>query len=258
MIYVVLGMHKSGTSLVSETLHHSGISMVEPEDIEGASGYDDGNKHERHEVFDINNEILGSHGVESIDILPPRALRVTPALRRRMTDLVGRLSSSYADWGFKDPRLCFTYPVWEQVLPEHRVIGVYRPLHELAFRYRADRSLRRAFRLVRAWRDNNERMIEHLAKLERPWILVHYGRLMEGDTELRRIEAFVGRPVVDRRKPALRRGTATPNWRMRVAERLHRIRTGWSAATCIARLDELAGHGGAHSDSRPASVAGAK
>lgn len=239
MIYVVMGMHKSGTSLVAETLHHSDVAMVTPEDVEGTDGYDSGNKHERREVWYINDEILGSRGVESIDIRPPRKLRVSAALRRRMSQLIERLSVEHEDWGFKDPRLCFTYPAWAEVLPAHRLIGVYRPLYELAYRYKGDRSLRRALKVVRAWHDNNEHMMSHLKRSGHDWILLHYGRLMEGDAELRRLGAFLGRTLVDRRQPALRRGTGAAGWRMRLAEGIHRATTGRRASECLARLDEL-------------------
>lgn len=49
MIFVVLGMHKSGTTLVSQILHHSGIPMGDGFD-ENVT-YDGGNKYERESTF---------------------------------------------------------------------------------------------------------------------------------------------------------------------------------------------------------------
>ena len=43
-VFVVLGMHKSGTTLVSDILHRSGVPMVE---VRSSEGYDQGNKMER-------------------------------------------------------------------------------------------------------------------------------------------------------------------------------------------------------------------
>jgi hypothetical protein len=60
MIYVVLGMHKSGTTLVSQLLHQSGISMGE--DFGEGRDYDDAGgegKWERRESFLIDLEIVG-------------------------------------------------------------------------------------------------------------------------------------------------------------------------------------------------------
>ena len=44
VIYVVLGMHKSGTTLISQILHHSGVNMGGAE-IETSRSYDEGNKY---------------------------------------------------------------------------------------------------------------------------------------------------------------------------------------------------------------------
>ncbi len=42
MLYVILGMHKSGTTMISEILHNSGISMGEWKDK--SNNYDYGHK----------------------------------------------------------------------------------------------------------------------------------------------------------------------------------------------------------------------
>ncbi len=63
MIYLVLGCHKSGTTLVSEMLHSSGIQMIDDagavEETAGQSGYDDGRFYERSEWVRLNADILG-------------------------------------------------------------------------------------------------------------------------------------------------------------------------------------------------------
>ncbi len=46
MIYVIFGMHKSGTTLVAEMLHKSGINMG---DFDESVSYDIGNQYERNE-----------------------------------------------------------------------------------------------------------------------------------------------------------------------------------------------------------------
>ena len=53
MIYIILGMHKSGTTLISQILHKSGINMGNfNEDV----SYDQGNKYERPASQKINRE----------------------------------------------------------------------------------------------------------------------------------------------------------------------------------------------------------
>jgi len=240
VIYVVLGMHKSGTTLVSEILHHSGIEMGEPEDIPLDRGYDRGNKYERAAAVAIDKDILGAHGVPSERIRAPRQLPRSPEVIARMASLVADLNQRCSDWGFKDPRACLTYPLWEAALPEHRIVAVYRPLHELTERKGGDQSPVQAYRLVRSWHEHNAALLSILKVTPMPWIALHYGRLMEGDIEFRRLERFVGRPLTDRRRPEMRRGTPKAGIWMRVAEALYKRRTGRVASTTLAELDGLA------------------
>jgi hypothetical protein len=237
MIYIVLGMHKSGTSLVSEILHHSGVAMVEDDNGPGLD-YDTGNKHEREAVFALDNDILDSHGVESIMIPFPRELRVDAAVRARMHAVVNGAPEGSRDWGFKDPRLCLTYPAWRDLLPEHRLIGIYRSPYALATRYETNRSVRRAYRMLASWHEHNLRMLSYVEDTPHPWLLLRYERLMEGDAELGRLARFIGRDVTDRRRTELRRSAPSRSLAMRVAETGYRARTGRTTRDTLRRLEE--------------------
>ncbi len=59
MIYIVLGCHKSGTTLIARTLHESGIAMVGDDDAQG--DYDQSGFYERLRWVELNQHILG-HG----------------------------------------------------------------------------------------------------------------------------------------------------------------------------------------------------
>ena len=79
MIYVVLGCHKSGTTLVAEVLHRSGIAMLEGE-VEEAD-YDEGDFFERLDMVHVNQDILG-HGDPAEDHPAPAILHATEVQRR--------------------------------------------------------------------------------------------------------------------------------------------------------------------------------
>ena len=55
MNYVVLGMHKSGTTLVSQMLHQSGINMG---DFDPLVSYDRGNQYERESALQLDMDIM--------------------------------------------------------------------------------------------------------------------------------------------------------------------------------------------------------
>lgn len=237
VVYVVLGMHKSGTTLVAEVLHHSGIPMieVEPEDIQ--AGYDDGNKYERRTAQDINKTILAAHEVQSLKIRIPEALDPTHAEQERMRTLARRLDGRHDDWGFKDPRTTLTYPLWRDCLPRHRIVAIFRPLYQLTERYKADRWPLIARRMVRAWHAYNERILRYARAAGEDALVLSYTRLMEEDEEWARLERFVGRPLRDRRKPRLMRGSDARGPWVRLAEAEHRLRGGPATAAVLGELE---------------------
>lgn len=226
MIVVVLGMHKSGTTLVSETLHHSGIHMADvPDDL----GYDDSNKFERHESQRLNRRVLEpvlvptrkgftlrNAGVDRAGYernLDSLAWVRRTALERRIerfpvspiADLVSELDDRHPDWGFKDPRTCLTYGWWRRGLPEHRVVAIYRSFDEVMLRYRAAwTSPIRTARVARNWILHNELLIGHLADRD-DFVLLRYDELMGDQREFARLGTYLDVELVDRRDPDLYR-----------------------------------------------------
>jgi len=243
MIYVVLGMHKSGTTLVSEMLHHSGIDMLEEATIAG--GYDEGNKWERESTKALNHQILGSRGAHSLRT--SRHGRPTPApeLSSRMRGLAADLDHRHADWGFKDPRTCLTYDLWARELPEHRVVAVYRRPEECFAHYQAAArgSLQRGVdvlvRCLPSWCEHNAAIIAALERAVAPAIVLHYTRLMEGDGEFRRLERFIGRPLADRRVATMNRSRVAPGTGYRTATMLHAMAGGVQPERLASHLEAL-------------------
>jgi hypothetical protein len=123
MIYIVLGCHKSGTTLIARTLHESGIAMVGDDDAQG--DYDQSGFYERLRWVELNQHILG-HGDPAEDHPVPARVFATQRQREQMGRWIACCESRHTDWGFKDPRTCLTYPIWREELPEHHLIGVYR------------------------------------------------------------------------------------------------------------------------------------
>lgn len=250
---MVLGMHKSGTTLVAETLHRSGINMgAFPKN----SGYDDGNQHERVTTRRINKSILGCGETDSEKVIRPFVGNLAPARRERMSRLVGDLSRRHADWGFKDPRTCLTYAAWEKVLPAHRLIIVYRPLAEVWSHYRRTCPLvdrlsgpLHSWRVVRAWHVYNQAILDIAARTSMDWIAIDYSRFMrDGDETWRRLEAFTGRRLVDARSSRLYRSRTRPAVLLRLALFLVGL-SGWNAGRLWRGLESI----GTQPSNRPAS-----
>ena len=240
MIHVVLGMHKSGTTLVSELLHHAGIDMVDAADP--ATGYDDGNKWERDSTKQVNHAILGSAGAFSLETLG-RRLQFGAAERARMREAIAACTPRHAEWGFKDPRTCLTYHLWAGELPPHRIVAVFRRPEEAWAHYWASSTGRRRLTVFRnclaQWCGYNAAILSALDRTTQPFIVIDYARLMTDPAELARLEQFVDPPLVDRRDPRMRRSRAQRSVDYRVARAWHRLWGGASPEAITDRLEAL-------------------
>ena len=132
--FVVIGMHRSGTSLVSRILDQSGIFM----------GLDLQSDHESKFFIGLNKWIYENAGAdwarpaaleELIDYEPAKK-QVEQYLRTRITSPSSKKFSGRAlknglldldcKWGWKDPRNGPALPIWKTIWPEMKVIHVIR------------------------------------------------------------------------------------------------------------------------------------
>lgn len=201
MRYVVLGMHKSGTTLMARLLHHTGIAMVEEISTED---YENDNFYERLASYHLNLAMLGEPGNLLLHP-PPRRLNITQKTHERMKHLVNELNQTQTDWGFKDPRTCLVYEVWKDVLGDHKLLIVFRPVDDIWHRFdyhgiKIWQKLYNAIGLVQRWCEYNQAILTILQTTTLPNIVVSYPHLMQANDEFTRLEAFIGRPLYDQRK----------------------------------------------------------
>lgn len=123
-IVVILGMHRSGTSLLGHMLHYLGVDMADEADH--ASVKNPGGFWERPQLVALHDEILAAIGrpVDSpLHSLPfPagwwREKRVQ-ALKKKLRAFVqAELAGCPGLWGFKDPRTCRLLPLWREIFDE--------------------------------------------------------------------------------------------------------------------------------------------
>lgn len=275
---LVLGMHKSGTSLVSETLHRSGISMGQ---VNEGSDYDKGGTWECRRAQDLNRRLLNGLAVPIPDLRfwkqtndglddagYPRnddAVSVFRSARasRQWADgpLDAELASYVADragrddrWGFKDPRTCLTLSRWTPHLPaDFAAVIVYRDPAQVLDHLLYTRGHRgpvtgttRAWAALRSWTIHNLTCMALAADLPADRCLaLRYDELMSDDDELDRLAAFLDTDLIDARRPGLyRKREATERSQDRVRQLGRLVRP--SPETVMADLDSLRGRGASH------------
>lgn len=116
MIVVVMGMSKSGTTLISKTLHESGIDMNP-----GITGNYNKSKYEDHEAIEILKQMIGVNTLQSL-YLPENII----FNKKIESEIINYISNKKGSWGFKQPYLTLCYYIWKKYLPPHIAIGVKR------------------------------------------------------------------------------------------------------------------------------------
>ncbi|TSJ60916.1 hypothetical protein FO470_15260 [Starkeya sp. 3C] len=124
-IVIVLGMHRSGTSLCSHILSALGVDMAD--DVGHGPANVDGHW-ERWELVDLHDRLLlalerpynNPRGYELRHDLPlPRGWRALPvahAVRRDIETFLKERMYPGQLFGFKDPRTCRLLPLWMEII----------------------------------------------------------------------------------------------------------------------------------------------
>jgi O-antigen biosynthesis protein len=114
----VLGMHRSGTSVLSRLLNLLGVDLgksLMAEKPDNPKGY-----WENQKLFDAHNELLEAIGSFYDDFRPlPDGWEDFPQVepyRRRLLEIVNEEFAGHALWGFKDPRTSRLLPLWHGLL----------------------------------------------------------------------------------------------------------------------------------------------
>lgn len=134
---IIIGMHRSGTSLVCRLLEQAGLFVGRELDP----------NHEAIFFVQLNQWLMSASGGSWVHPTAMHEFLADDALRDIAADYCGRMVrgprtrgflglSSYlrqrslhrldVPWGWKDPRNTFTLPIWLSVFPEARIVHVKR------------------------------------------------------------------------------------------------------------------------------------
>jgi len=140
-ILLVMGMHRSGTSAMTRLLNlmgaHLGDNIIPPKEGINSKGF-----WEYQEVVSFNESLLASLGLTWYDVYstPAKEWWRSPLIQEKKPELKSILLSLVSEehnlYVIKDPRLCLTYPLWDEVISElgweHHCFMVTRDPREVA------------------------------------------------------------------------------------------------------------------------------
>ncbi len=208
----ILGSGRSGTSLLAGSLRDAGYYMGErliPPSEDNPKGF-----YEDREINSINEALLaevtaGTPNADSTDDdtirwgwrwlaeVPLRTrIPCSDALTARIRDQLSR-----APFCFKDPRFCYTLPVWRQYLPDTVFVCVFREPSRTAESIvkTCERGvylhgLKLTFdKAIELW----SLMYRHILQIHRregEWLFLHYDQILSGRA-IPRLEKFLEAPV---------------------------------------------------------------
>lgn len=135
---IILGMHRSGTTMLSQIIRKSGLNL----------GWLRGSDTDESLFFQCLNSAIFSCNDSSWD--EPKKLEQALMNQEEVTTLVNNLAEfsskrkwTYSflgkkifsnaslfkikdPWGWKDPRTCYTLPLWLKLFPDAKIIFIYR------------------------------------------------------------------------------------------------------------------------------------
>lgn len=134
---IIIGMHRSGTSLLSFLMEQIGFFMGNKKDVNGEALF----------FLKLNDWILKENGASWDNPNPIKYLLNNNDLRKVYINYLRDLQSSrYTvnylgfkkwikynslyeldfNWGWKDPRNTFTLPLWSEIYPNAKILYIYR------------------------------------------------------------------------------------------------------------------------------------
>lgn len=195
---VVLGFHRSGTSMVTRMLNLLGVdlgdeaALLAPEERDNARGY-----WEPRWMIELNDELLAVLGTSAFEPFRAesgweRSPTLDP-LRERARTLLHEHFAERPQWGWKDPRTSLTLPFWRELVdaPLKCVVCVRSPADAVASALKRGVPGIDRWTYAVSWLDHVALPLATTTHEER--LLVFYeDALRDPAGEARRVAAFLG------------------------------------------------------------------
>ena len=159
-IFIITGMHRSGTSLVTHMLQSAGLHIGR-ELLEGNAGNAKG-YFENVEFYGFHQDILKSQEISEDGWTLQEKITVEEQYFDRAQALIAQHSMAIP-WGWKDPRTTLFLDFWANLLPTANFLLIYRAPWEVvdSLYRRADAVFQREPELApKIWLNYNQKIID--------------------------------------------------------------------------------------------------
>lgn len=192
---IVLGMHRSGTSLLAEAVCRWGAYAGRAKDLIEAGRANPRGFWEFEPLVSFNNLLLASLDADWC-LPPPEGTEALMELRaseqwfkKRASYLISRMEAAGRPWFWKDPRLCILLPFWKKHLDATYVITIRKPTEVALSLFKRNGMPTSAALLL--WQYYMLSLLKNVHDVQSK-IFVEYDALASGsDEEFRRLSAFL-------------------------------------------------------------------
>ncbi|QPN60974.1 glycosyltransferase [Synechococcus sp. CBW1002] len=200
-LILLVGMHRSGTSLLGSLLPALGVPL--PGDLIAGDAHNPEGYYERSDITALQEQLLIAMGQwwpsEAGVLHRPEGWLDFPAVRSAAESLDRLLAQEQrrqlGPWAIKDPRTCLLLPLWRQVaaqrgVPLKLVLSVRDPAEVMVSLLQRDRRAAgmTAWRAQRLWWRHNRALLLDAADL--PLLVVDYGAWFDPSTCRRQLQAL--------------------------------------------------------------------
>ncbi|SMF95051.1 Sulfotransferase family protein [Methylomagnum ishizawai] len=194
----IIGMHRSGTSMVARILNSLGYYLGEAKDMLPPKPSNPEGFCERLDVVRINNQLLSlAHASwdwprplnekfwNRIDTIPSYEKLVGST-----RELLGVLDS-HTPWAIKDPRLCLTLPFWRELVPSGKYLICVRNPFEVAQSLSHRHQLTENFG-IQLWQVYYENLLKALGENNKNVFIIDYKEVLENkECQIRKLASWL-------------------------------------------------------------------
>ena len=188
----IVGMHRSGTSMVAKLLQRAGLNLGDEADLMPPAEENPEGFYEHLQFVKLNDEVLNVAGA-GWDCPPAAGFNWKDAALDSFRARARRLAIPLEEqlpWGWKDPRTSLTLPFWRSAFGPLRVVAVVRNPLEVVTSLHRRNAFSTALGLT-LWQIYAERILEDTTPDER--LISHYeSYFLEPDREIARVLGYLG------------------------------------------------------------------
>ncbi|WP_242311830.1 sulfotransferase family protein [Bacillus cereus group sp. BfR-BA-01331] len=179
-LFLVLSLHRSGSSAVAGTLHFLGVDMGS--DLLKASSTNPKGYFENIRFVNLNDIILQ---VFNATWKTPPSREIMSSKKNEISINSNLLNKDIKPiWGLKDPRLILTLDIWKsylETIADITYVFVSRPIEECAASLvdRDDMNLDTATKILKVYLMNLKYYREHLEKENKDIVDIHFQEILE-------------------------------------------------------------------------------